>query len=76
MVFLFELFRDNSLDRMEIDFLITKSNITNRHNISLIEVKTGKNYTLVSLNKFRKKYQEQLGVAFIIHTGDLKEEDG
>ena len=68
--------RDNSLDRMEIDFLITKSNITNRHNISPIEVKSGKNYTLVSLNKFRKKYQEQLGVAYIIHTGDLKEEDG
>ena len=31
-------------DRMEIDFLIAKNKITNRHNISPIEVKSGKNY--------------------------------
>lgn len=63
-------------DRMEIDFLITKPNITNRHNISPIEVKSGKNYTLVSINKFMKKYKEQLGVPYVIHTSDLKEENG
>ncbi len=44
--------RDNAADRMEIDFLIAKSKISNRHNISPIEVKSGKNYTLNSLNKF------------------------
>lgn len=49
--------RENSNDRMEIDFLISKSKITNKHNISPIEVKSGKNYTLVSLNKFRKNIQ-------------------
>jgi len=31
---------------MEIDFLIAKSKISGRHNISPIEVKSGKNYTL------------------------------
>lgn len=67
--------RENSEDRMEIDFLITKNSITNRHNISPIEVKSGKNYTLVSINKFRKKYKEQLSTAYIIHTGDLKQEE-
>ena len=41
--------------RMEIDFLIAKSKISNRHNISPIEVKSGKNYTLTSLRKFIKK---------------------
>ena len=52
--------RENSEDRMEIDFLISKQKITNKHNISPIEVKYGKNYTLVSLNKFRKKYATYL----------------
>ncbi len=68
--------RDNSDDRMEIDFLIAKSNITTRHNISPIEVKSGKNYTIVSLNKFRNKYKEQLYIPYVIHTGDYKEENG
>ena len=67
--------RENSNDRMEIDFLISKPKITNKHNISPIEVKSGKNYTLVSLNKFRKKYANYLATPYIIHTGDYKEED-
>lgn len=61
---------------MEIDFLISKSKITNRHNISPLEVKSGKNYTLSSINKFRKKYSEQLHTAFVLHTDDLNENDG
>ena len=60
---------------MEIDFLLAKSKITSRHNISPIEVKLGKNYTLSSLNKFRKKYREQLDVAYVLHLNDLEEKD-
>ena len=67
--------RDNSNDRMEIDFLISKFTVTNRHNISPIEVKSSKNYTLVSRNKFINKYESQLNVAYVIHTGDLKVTD-
>lgn len=66
----------NAESRMEIDFLIAKSKITNRHNISPIEVKSGKNYTLASLKKFIKKYNEQLNVPIVIHTGDYKSENG
>lgn len=66
----------NAESRMEIDFLIAKSKITNRHNISPIEVKSGKNYTLTSLKKFIKKYNEQLNVPIVIHTGDYKSENG
>ena len=62
--------------RMEIDFLISKSKITNRHNISPIEVKSGKNYTLNSLNKFCKKFQEQTATPYVIHTLDYKEIGG
>lgn len=65
-----------SQDRMEIDFLITKSNITNRHNISPIEVKTGKRYTLNSLKKFILKYRQQLSTPYVLHDNDLKVENG
>ena len=68
--------RENSASRMEIDFLIAKSKISSRHNISPIEVKSGKNYTLSSLKKFMNKYKEQLYIPYIIHTGDFKEENG
>ena len=68
--------RTNSQARMEIDFLISKSRASNRHNISPIEVKSGKNYTLSSLRKFKAKYAGQLHTPFVLHTSDLKEEDG
>ena len=68
--------RTDKESRMEIDFLISKSKTTNRHNISPLEVKSGKNYTLSSINKFRKKYAEQLHTAFVLHTDDWNEKDG
>ena len=68
--------RNDADSRMEIDFLLAKSKISNRHNISPIEVKSGKNYTLSSLRKFMKKYHEQLDTPYVIHTLDLKEEEG
>ena len=63
-------------DRMEIDFLIEKPTLTNDHNISPIEVKSGKNYTLSSLEKFRCKFASQLHTPYIIHCMDSKEENG
>ena len=67
--------KTNSQDTMEIDFEITKTRISSRHNVIPIEVKSGKNYTLTSLNKFRKKYADMIGISFIIQTSDFKEED-
>lgn len=63
-------------NRMEIDFLIPKDKVTNRHNISPIEVKSGKNYTLSSIRKFIKKYDENVGMPYVLHTGDLKVDNG
>lgn len=68
--------RNQAQDRMEIDFLISKSRVGNRHNISPIEVKSGKNYTLSSLRKFVAKYGEQLHSPYVLHSADLKIEDG
>lgn len=59
--------KNNKEDRMEI---------TNKHNISPIEVKSGKNYILTSINKFITKYNNYLDICYIIHTKDFKEKDG
>lgn len=66
----------DSNERMEIDFLITKAKISNRHNISPIEVKSSKNYTISSLRKFTAKYGEQTYTPYVLHTQDYKEVDG
>ena len=63
-------------DRMEVDFLISKPVITTRHNISPIEVKSGKSYTITSLEKMRKKFSSSLAESYVLHTGDVEEKDG
>ena len=68
--------RENKDDRMEIDFLISKKDPTNRHNVSPIEIKSGKRYTYSSLEKFMNKFREQLDIPYILHTADYSEKDG
>lgn len=63
-------------NRMEIDFLIQKEAVTSRHNISPIEVKSGQRYTLSSLRKCMDKFGEYLATPYVLHSKDLKEEDG
>lgn len=64
--------RESAEDRMEIDFLITKSGVTSKHNISPIEVKSGQRYTLTSLRKCIKKYDRDLATPYVIHPADLR----
>ena len=68
--------RDDKDSRMEIDFLIAKSKITTRHNISPIEVKSTARYSISSLNKCIKKYGNYLASPYVVHTADLKVEGG
>lgn len=68
--------RDEAEQRMEIDFLIAKPSITNRHNICPIEVKSSARYTITSLMKFCRKYAEQLCTPYVLHTSDQKTEGG
>jgi len=68
--------RENAEDRMEIDFLIPKPVISNRHNISPIEVKSSNGYTLSSLEKCIKKYKNYLSTPYVLHSADLDEKDG
>lgn len=65
--------RSNASNTMEIDFMIN-----DRHNpqkISLIEVKSGKNYTTSSLKKMKAKFGNKLGQSYLLHTKDLRVED-
>lgn len=66
----------NAENRMEIDFLIQKPIITSRHNISPIEVKSSNRYTLTSLKKCINKYSNYLSTPYVLHSTDLKIEDG
>ncbi|MBP3730673.1 MAG: DUF4143 domain-containing protein [Mailhella sp.] len=68
--------RDDAASRMEIDFLIAKKTISSRHNISPIEVKSGKGYSLSSIKKCLAKYSGMLHTAYVIHSQDFKIEDG
>ena len=72
LYFYFNYDKQNSLNNMEIDFLIAKNKITSRHNISPIEVNSGKNYTFSSLNKFKNKYKEYISTGYVLHIEDLK----
>ena len=67
--------KEHAKDTMEIDFLIRKPTVSSRHNISPIEVKSNKNYKTTSLDKFRKKYDKQLFISYIIHSADLRQEN-
>ena len=68
--------KEEAENRMQIDFLIQKEVVTSRHNISPIEVKSGSNYTLTSINKCIKKFGQYLSTPFVLHTKDLEMKDG
>lgn len=67
---------ENPANRMEIDFLIQKETVTSRHNISPIEVKSGQRYALSSLRKCMDKFGESLATPYVLHSKDVKVEDG
>ena len=68
--------KSNAKDRMEIDFLIAKSKIGRRKNITPIEVKSSKRYSTRSLDKFVAKYKAQSDAPIVLHSKDLKLENG
>ena len=76
LFFFFFYDKSNAENRMEIDFLVTKSRITTRHNISPIEVKSTQRYTLTSIKKCLSKYGSYIATPYVVHTADLEKEDG
>ena len=61
---------------MEIDFLIDKSVLTRRKNIVPLEVKSSRKYDHVSLDKFVAKYRTCLSTPIVLHSKDLKTQNG
>ena len=68
--------REDSANRMEIDFLVARSPVQRRHNISPIAVKSAGEYATRSLDKFIAKYGQTLGTAYVLHPKNIKREQG
>lgn len=66
--------RKNAKNTMEIDFMISDPH--NPRKISLVEVKSGKNYTTSSLKKMKVKFGNKLGQSYLLHTKDLRVHEG
>jgi len=63
---------EDAANRMEIDFVIRRGNA-----LCPVEVKSGKNWSKhSSLDKFRAKFGERLGEAFVLYAKDLLIKDG
>ena len=59
-------------ERMEIDFLVAKSKLARLHNVSAIEVKSGKRVRHASLGKFQAKFSDYLAEPFLFHAADTR----
>lgn len=55
---------------IEIDFLIS-NNSKLKYKINPIEVKSSKNYSIVSLKRFSEKFKDRIGECYIIHPKNL-----
>lgn len=59
-------------ERMEIDFLVSKTRLVRKNNVSPVEIKSGKRFRHASLDKFQKKFSDYLAEPFLFHDGDVK----
>ncbi len=59
---------------IEVDFIISSTN-SSRSKIIPIEVKSSKNYTKISLERFNEKFKERIDVSYVIHPKNLSEKD-
>ena len=66
--------KEEAENRMEIDFLIRKDEVTSRHNIIPIEAKSSSGYTTHSLNKCAQKFKEHITLPTVLHPADYKED--
>lgn len=60
---------------IEIDFIISNNSKT-KYRMYPIEVKSGTNYSIESLLRFREKFKNRIGECYIIHPRNLTVRDG
>jgi len=68
--------KENAENRMEIDFLLPSGDVGRKRNVFAVEVKSEEGYTLLSLDKFRKKFKDNIGQSYVLHTGEICQTDG
>ena len=66
--------REKKRNDIEIDFIISNGNKT-KLKISPIEVKSSKNYTTTSLDRFQDLYHKRIGHSYVIHTKNLQRKE-
>ena len=62
--------QSDMVSRMEIDFLLAKSKVSTRHNIHPIEVKSASDYSIVSIDRFMKKFRQHAAKPIVLHAAD------
>ena len=63
--------RTNVENRMEIDFLLSMGTLAARRNVIAVEVKSGKGYTTISLDRFKRKFASYVAQSVVVHPGDV-----
>ncbi|WP_308540469.1 AAA family ATPase [uncultured Murdochiella sp.] len=60
--------------RMEIDFLISHSyaNAAGKSRISPIEVKSPRQYSTISLDRFKRRFDKRIGMQYVLHPKQMK----
>ena len=68
--------REDGRERMEIDFVLARSKLDVAHNVFPIEVKSGKNASHRSLDKFVEKFRSYVAKPYLLWMKDRKIQDG
>jgi predicted AAA+ superfamily ATPase len=68
--------REESKNRMEIDFMLSRSKLDLAHNVIPIEVKSGKKASHKSLDKFVEKFSSYVNKPYLLWMKDRKIQDG
>ena len=68
--------KENAHERMEIDFLVANAELRRTKNVTAVEVKSEKDYSTASLDKFHAKFRANVGKCLILHPGDVSTGDG
>ena len=66
--------REHAENRMEVDFLLANEEMKRRKNVSVVEVKSDKDYSTSSLDKFCGKFRASVGQVYVLHPGDVSGE--
>ena len=68
--------RKNVANTMEVDYVLTKSKVSSAHNVYPIEVKSNKEYSTTSLDRFWTKFKRYVATPIVLHPKDLAVKNG